>query len=144
MLMMPMAATANTVATLDSRLRILMTIPPGVGVKIPVPVDGVRQIMSHDAERNLNPPAKPRPIQEIRCRLRTGEYCCDRPGAGVEQQGEPHDYLCDRLRLTTEKGDLEHNANPIALYGSGSETVSFREELNRTATQSLRTGVWLV
>ena len=61
--MMPMEAAANKVATPDSvPQRILMTVPPDVGVNIPVPVNGVRQIMSHDAMRNLNPLVKPRPI----------------------------------------------------------------------------------
>lgn len=62
-LMMPREAAANNAATLDSiPQRILMTVPPDVGVKIPVPVNGLRQIMSHDAMRNLNPLVKPRPI----------------------------------------------------------------------------------
>ena len=53
--MRPRAAAANKVTTLDSiPPRILMTVPPDVGVNFPVPVSGVRQIMSHDAMPNLN------------------------------------------------------------------------------------------
>jgi hypothetical protein len=60
--MRPMATAANKVATLDSiPQRIFMTVPPDVGVNIPVPVDGVRQIMSHDAMRNLSRLVKPWP-----------------------------------------------------------------------------------
>jgi uncharacterized protein (TIGR03083 family) len=111
--MMPMATTANKVATLDGiPQRILMTVPPDVGVHIPVPVDGVRQIMSHDPMQNLNRLVKPRPIPECRCVvLRVS------PGGPRYSVAVPVDlgqlYRQGRLRITDLVSDQEGD-RPVA------------------------------